>query len=103
MSIDKAIKILTEYQSWRLGNIEKYPRESKEVTIALDKVLNCFKEPTLCDRAKAIIDYRKRMNYDQFSMSEMLGISQPKLSKIENAKAQVDDDMWHEFEMILKY
>ena len=103
MSIDKALKILNEYQSWRLGNRPQYPHESREVTIALNKVLDCFKEPTICDKAKAMIDYRKRMSYDQFSMSEMLRISQPKLSKIENGKTKVDDKTWQEFLQILKH
>ena len=69
MSIEKALKILNEYQSWRLGGIPTFPYQPRDVTVALNRVLGCFIEPTLSDEALEIIEYRKRMNYDQFSMS----------------------------------
>ena len=103
MSIEKALKILNEYQSWRLGGIPTFPYQPRDVTIALNRVLGCFQEPTLSNEALEIIDYRKRMSYDQFSMSTILGISQPKLSKIENGKTKVDDKTWREFLQILKH
>lgn len=103
MSIDKALKVLKEYQSWRLGNRPTFPYQPREVTVALNRVLGCFQEPELSKKALAIKDYRNRMNYDQVSMGKMLKISQARLSKIENGKSAVDARTWNEFEQILKH
>jgi hypothetical protein len=43
MSIDKAIKIITEYQSWRLGQIDKIRHDPKTITTALNVLLETVK------------------------------------------------------------
>ena len=97
MTIQKAVAVLNDYNKWRKG-IGEYKNTKAEVTKAIDKILGCFND--ISDRAKEIRDYRIRMKYDQLYLSSLLGICQPKLSKIENGITKVDDDTWHEFELI---
>ena len=43
MTPQKALKIITEYQSWRLGNIDKIRYEPKVITKAIDVLLETVK------------------------------------------------------------
>lgn len=44
MTPQKALKIITEYQSWRLGQIDKIRHDPKTITTALNVLLETVKK-----------------------------------------------------------
>lgn len=46
MTPHKALKIITEYQSWRLGQIDKIRYDPKTITTALNVLLETAKKTT---------------------------------------------------------
>ncbi len=43
MDLKLAIEILTYHQKWRLGKVEDYKYSPKEITMAIDVLLNYLK------------------------------------------------------------
>lgn len=45
MTLTQAIEILTYHQEWRLGKVDEMPYSPRQLTEAIDTVLDYFKHP----------------------------------------------------------